>query len=148
MGSLTLPTSGTVYADAQVFIYSVEKHADYAPLLWPLWQAVDEGRLEVVTSELTILESLVAPFRNGDVALASAYEQFFQLDGIRLLPITQPALREAASLRATVPALRTPDALHAASGLISNCGCFLTNDRMFLRAPGLPVTLLDDARGP
>jgi hypothetical protein len=26
MGSLTLPPSGPVYADAQIFIYSVESH--------------------------------------------------------------------------------------------------------------------------
>lgn len=148
MGSLTLPTSGTVYADAQVFIYSVEKHPIYAPLLRPLWQAVDEGRLQVVTCELTLLETLVTPFRNSDAALVSSYEQVFQLDGIRLLPITQPVLREAARLRAAIRTLRTPDAVHAATALTFSCGCFLTNDRMFHRIPGLSAAFLDDARGP
>jgi hypothetical protein len=36
MGSLILPTSGPVYADAQIFIYSVEKHPTYAPALRPV----------------------------------------------------------------------------------------------------------------
>jgi predicted nucleic acid-binding protein len=148
MGSLTLPGSGTVYIDTQIFIYSVEKHPDYAPLLRPLWQAVEDGRLEVVTSELTLLETLVAPLKNGDVALASAYEQMFQLGGIRLLPVSQPVLREAARLRATILPLRTPDALHAATALLSGSACFVTNDNAFRRVPGLPVILLDDARGP
>jgi hypothetical protein len=40
MGSLTLPPSGPVYADAQTFIYSVEKHPTYGPLLRPLWESV------------------------------------------------------------------------------------------------------------
>jgi hypothetical protein len=35
MGSLTLPSSGPVYADAQIFIYSVERHPAYAPVLRP-----------------------------------------------------------------------------------------------------------------
>jgi hypothetical protein len=32
MGSLTLPTTGPVYADAQILIDSVEKHRTYAQL--------------------------------------------------------------------------------------------------------------------
>ncbi|HEV3344661.1 MAG TPA: PIN domain-containing protein [Pirellulales bacterium] len=64
------------------------------------------------------------------------------------MPITQSALREAARLRATIPALRTPDALHAATALISGSACFVTNDKTFRRIPGLPVILLDDARAP
>ena len=31
MGSLILPASGAVYADAQIFIYSVEKHPVHEP---------------------------------------------------------------------------------------------------------------------
>jgi hypothetical protein len=55
MGSLILPPFGTVYADAQIFIDSVEKHPTYAPVLRPLWEAVARGDLEVVSSELTLL---------------------------------------------------------------------------------------------
>ena len=35
MGSLILPSSGPVYADALIFIYSVEKHPIYALTLRP-----------------------------------------------------------------------------------------------------------------
>jgi hypothetical protein len=69
MGSLTLPVSGPVYADTQTFIYSVEKHPQYAPVLRPLWSAVSSGLLEVMTSELTLLEVLVAPLRKNDSVL-------------------------------------------------------------------------------
>jgi predicted nucleic acid-binding protein len=50
---------------------------------------------------------------------------------------------------ATAPrSLRTPDALHAATG--GSCGCtlFFTNDVGFRRVPGLPVVILDDVLGP
>ena len=60
MGSLIVPAGGRLYADAQVVIYSVEKHPRYAPLVRPLWAAVQAGTIEAVTSELTILEVLVA----------------------------------------------------------------------------------------
>lgn len=96
MGSLILPPSGPVYADAQIFIYSVEKHPTYAPLLRPLWEAVARGDLEVGSSELALLETLVGPLKQGDVALEMDYEGFFISPGIRLLPITASILRTAA----------------------------------------------------
>ena len=58
MGSLILPSSGPVYADALIFIYSVEKHPIYALTLRPLWEAVARGDLEVLSSELTLMETL------------------------------------------------------------------------------------------
>lgn len=117
-------------------------------MLRPFWEEVQAGRLEAATSELTLMETLVAPLRNGDPALASSYEQMFQLPGIRLLPITKPVLREAARLRAAGRSLRTPDAMHAATAMLLGCTCFLTNDGAFRRIAGLPVTMLDDARSP
>jgi predicted nucleic acid-binding protein len=148
MGSLILPTAGLVYVDANAVIYSVEKHPVYGPLLEPVWQAARPGGVEVVSSELVLLETLVGPLKAGDSALATAYELLFQQPGTRLLPVTRPVLREAARLRAALPALRTPDALHAATALLSGCSAFVTNDPGFRRVPGLSVTVLKDLTGP
>jgi predicted nucleic acid-binding protein len=144
MGSLTLPPSGPVYADAQIFIYSVEKHPTYGPLLRPLWESVARGDLEVVSSELTLLEVLVGPLKTGDSALQADYENFFVCPGIRLLPITPLILRTAAGLRADLSKLRTPDAIHAATADSLGCTLVLTNDAAFRRIPKLPVVVLDD----
>ncbi|MBC7527815.1 MAG: PIN domain-containing protein, partial [Chthonomonadaceae bacterium] len=61
-----------------------------------------------------------------------------------LLPITKDVLREAARLRATISGLKTPDAIHAATALLNQCRLFITNDRGFLRVPGLNTAILDD----
>ena len=45
MGSLTLPASGDVYVDAQIVIYSVDRHPVYAAVCDPLWQQVQTGTL-------------------------------------------------------------------------------------------------------
>ena len=100
MGSLILPSSGPVYADAQIFIYSVEKHPTYAPALRPLWEAVARGDLEVVSSELTLLETLIGPLKRGDVGLEADYENVYVSPGIPLLPITLPVLRAGVRYRA------------------------------------------------
>jgi len=82
--------------------------------------------------------------RTNDALLTTAYEQLFQSTEVRPLPITQAVLREAARLRASIPALRTPDAIHAATALLGGCALFLTNDGGFRRVPGLPLAVLDE----
>lgn len=145
MGSLTLPTSGQVYVETPTVIYTVEPHAVYAPLLRPLWQAAQAQSLQVITSELTLLETLVHPLRNGDTTLQAAYERLLLgTPEVTLLPMTLDVLREAARLRAAHPGLRTPDALHAATALLAGCALFLTNDAGFRRIPGLPLAILDE----
>jgi predicted nucleic acid-binding protein len=76
--------------------------------------------------------------------LTGAYDDLFEGAELRLLPMGQSVVRKAAQLRADLPALRTPDALHAATALLAACTMFLTNDSGFRRVGGLPVVVLDD----
>lgn len=147
MGSLSLPVSGLVYLDANPIIYTVEKHPVYGPLLQPLWQAVQAKTIEVVTSELALMETLVGPFKSSNASLERDYEQALLGADLRLLPITQPILREAARLRATTK-LRTPDALHAATAQQAGCGLFITNDTGLRGVLSLPLVILDDLLTP
>ena len=144
MGSLTLPASGLIYVETPALIYTIERHPIYEPLLDPFWQAARNGRVTPISSELIVLETLVMPIRKGNIVLQESYEEALFRSDLHLLPITQDALREAARLRAVIPGLRTPDALHAATALLAGCALFLTNDAGFRRVPGLPLAVLDD----
>ncbi|MBI3945646.1 MAG: PIN domain-containing protein [Armatimonadetes bacterium] len=139
-----MPDSGHVYADANVAIYSVDRHPTYAPVCAPLWRATQGGTVQVVSSELILLETLVGPLRNGDAVLAARREALWRRADTRLVPITRDVLREAARLRARHTALRTPDAFHAATALLSGCVLFVTNDPGFRRILGLPLAILDE----
>lgn len=77
MGTLNLPPSGWIYADAMTAIYSVDKHPVYAAVSDTLWQAAQTGTVTVVSSELTLMETLVGPLRNGGAALARPRSVFF-----------------------------------------------------------------------
>jgi predicted nucleic acid-binding protein len=145
LGSLKLPTSGVVYADAQIGIYTVDRHPLYAPVCDPLWEGAQSGVFTVVSSELTLLEVLVGPVRAGDSGLAARRENLWRRPQTHFLPISENVLREAARLRASIPGLRTPDAIHAATALLRHCDLFVTNDTGFRRVPSLPFVLLDDA---
>ena len=148
MGSLSLPASGTIYVDTQVIIYSVERHPVYLPLIEPIWHAARAGNIAVVTSALTLLECLVLPLRLGDQALQRAYEQALLGTELRLMPIDQGILREAAKLRAASSSLRTPDAIHAATAAVGGCGLFVTNDMALRRLAGCAVAVLNDLLQP
>lgn len=143
MGSLTLPAAGLVYVDTSGIIYTVEKHADYESLLWPLWTAVEEETIKAVTSELSLLETLVKPLRDGNPSLAQDYETLLTTTKIILQPITASILKDAAQLRATTN-LRTPDAIHAATALALGCKLFVTNDTDYRKAPALPIAVLKE----
>jgi predicted nucleic acid-binding protein len=143
VGALILPASGLIYLDTNPVIYSVEKHPLYWPMLEPIWQGIKGKPIEIVSSELVLMETLIGPYRSGDMALANDYEQLFQQPQTGLFPITQSILREAARLRAAIN-LKTPDALHAATAQLHNVALFVSNDVGFRKVPRLSVTVLDD----
>lgn len=113
------------------------------PLLAPLWLKLQAGEIEIVSSELILMETLVLPLRNSNSILINAYEQLLISSEMRLIPISQSILRQAANLRATSN-LKTPDAIHAATALSVSCNQFLTNDKGFRNVPGLPVVILSE----
>ncbi|HET6576573.1 MAG TPA: PIN domain-containing protein [Fimbriiglobus sp.] len=146
MGPLSLPSSGPVYVDSQVLIYAIESNPTYYPLAEPVLAAAEAGEIVLVTSELTVLEVLVRPMKTGDNSLVDRYEGVFHQPNVRLVPVSLDVLRAAASLRASIPKLRTPDAIHAATALHVSAGLFVTNDFVFRSVPGLSAAILDDHR--
>jgi uncharacterized protein len=144
MGSLTLPDSGTVYLDSNCFIYSLERIEPYYQLLLPLWELAHARSVSVVSSELVRMETLVKPLKVGDEALVNLFRALFASRDVSLIPLTADLWDEAARLRASVPSLRTPDAIHATTALSEGCVLFVTNDPVFRRVPDLTVALLRD----
>lgn len=133
---------GAVAIDTAVFIYFIEEEPRFLPLVLPLFAEADEGRRELVTSALTLLEVLVVPYRAGNRQLAERYEHLLTMSrGIRMVELTRDQLRAAAQLRAATGA-KTPDALHLVSALGAGCKTFVTNDRRLPSVPGLRVIQL------
>jgi predicted nucleic acid-binding protein len=136
--------NGPVGLDTAIFIYFIEEHHRFLPVLEPLFVAIDAGLLEGVTSGLTLLETLVAPYRVGNAALANRYEALLTRSrGIRLVELDRPLLRAAARLRASTR-IKAPDALQVAAALSGACPVYLTNDRGLPSVPGLRTLQLRD----
>lgn len=144
MGRLTdLVGAGPVALDTCVFIYFMEDHWRYAGPLAELFTAIDAGSLQAVTSGVTLLEVLVAPLREGNLALADDYEHILtRSGGLLLRSLDRSLLRAAAQIRATT-GVRVPDALQLAAGVASRCTAFLTNDRRLPELGGMRVLQLE-----
>jgi predicted nucleic acid-binding protein len=144
MGQLSVPSSGEVYVDANALIYRVERIEPYLTASAPLWDALDQGTVQVQTSELTLLEVLVKPLRDGNAALVTLFRAvLLGTVGLRCLPVSLRILELAAELRAQ-HGVKTPDAIHAASALVHGAVLFVTNDVGFRRVPKLPVVVLSE----
>ena len=131
--------AGPVALDTAPFIYLIEEHPQYLPIVRPVFAAIAAGKLPAVTSGLTLLETLVQPYRVGNAVLAERYEALLTRSrGLHLVEITRAVCRVAAQLRAA-HALKTPDALQLATALITKCPIFLTNDRELPAIPGMRI---------
>ncbi len=136
---------GPVALDTVVFIYFIEEHPRFLPVLDPVFTAIDKRRLPAVASSLALLEVLVVPYRAGNIPLAERYEQVLARSrGLRLIDIDRTQLRAAAQLRALHPGLRTPDAIQVSAALSGGCSVLLTNDRDLPAVPGLRILQLRD----
>jgi predicted nucleic acid-binding protein len=142
MGLMADLGRSAVGVDTAIFIYFIEEHPQFLPLVEPLFKEVNAGRKELVTSALTLLEVLVVPYRSGDHLLAGRYEALLtQSRGIRVAEISRDHLRAAAQLRAAT-GVKTPDSLQLVAALTTGCTAFLTNNRDLPPIPGLRVLQL------
>jgi predicted nucleic acid-binding protein len=135
---------GPVGLDTVVFIYFMEDRTEYMPLLEPLFGRMARGEALGVTSDVTLIEVLVVPYRVGDVELAERYESLLTRSrGVHSVPLNRGQLKAAARIRA-VHGLKTPDALQIAAALSMGCASFVTNDREIPPIPGLEIVQLRD----
>lgn len=139
MGLIRDLGSGPIGLDTPLFIYFLEEHPQYLAVVRPAFVALAEGELTGVTSALTLLETLVQPYRVGNALLAEQYRAFLtRSHGLRMDPITSEVLCAAARLRAAYN-IKTPDAIQLATALIARCPVYVTNDRNLPPVPGIRI---------
>ena len=144
MGRLIPPETGRIYVDANTVIYRVENLEPYSSASSPIWEGLQDRSCELESSELTLLEVLVKPMKDENVALASVYRKILlETVGLTCHPIDRAILEIAAILRARYR-LKTPDSIHAATALRHGSSMFLTNDTGFRKVEGLNVAILGE----
>jgi len=148
MGSLTaaIPDGALVVIDSVAFIYFLEQNPRYGAAASELFERIEAGSLHALASALVLTEVLVTPLKEGDEARARAISlELRRFPNLRIRPVDAPVAERAATLRAR-HGFRTPDAVHAATGLQNRAGWMVTNDLKLrqLTADGLQPWIFDD----
>lgn len=70
MGWVTSLENRIVSCDTAPVIYYIETNPVFISLVDPFFNALDQGKFQLVTSTITLLEVLIHPLRQGNTALA------------------------------------------------------------------------------
>ena len=133
-----------VSLDTAPLIYFIEENSTYLEITRPFFEAMESGEFHGVTSVITVLEVLVHPFRQKDVALAQQYRDILlNADGLTTVAVSEEIAEEAAMLRAEYN-IRTPDAIQMATAIHEGASYFLTNDSRLASLTTLQVLVLDE----
>ncbi len=128
-----------VFLDSSALIYYFEGAPAYRQAVVAALTAIKaaDAVAQVAVSRLGVMECRVKPLREGDATLLAQYDAFFAQ--VQIVELAASIVTIATDIRATT-ALKTPDALQAASALSLRADCvFLTGDAGFARVPGLNV---------
>lgn len=119
-----------LYLDANVLIILGEGKGEVADLLTHL--AGEQMRQEapfLCTSELSLAEVLVHPYRHGDDQLIQQYDSWLISGGfMEVGPIHRSVLWYAAVLRSSYPSRKLPDAIHVSTAIGFGCSHILSAD--------------------
>jgi len=100
--------------DTAPFIYFIEKNSKYLGLLRPFFAEINAGKIDALTSTITLLEVLVLPFKTKNESLAERYRDILlYAEGLTTFEIFHEVSELSAKLRAKY-SIRTPDAIQIA----------------------------------
>lgn len=109
-----------------------------------IFQRVTLGQIQIVSSTLTLTEVLTRPIETGHLIYQQEYRQMLlQTAFIESMPVVPRIAERAAQLRASYR-LGTPDAIHIATALETQCQAFLTNDVKLRRVSEIKILILND----
>jgi predicted nucleic acid-binding protein len=131
MGGLRekLTSIGVVGLDTSIFIYHLEGNPTYAPLTKIVFENMESGKFQGITSTITLMELTVLPWRMGHENVAREYEALLvNFPNLSILDIDRNVARLAAKLRVDFN-VSPADALQVAASLQAGAKAFLTNDK-------------------
>ncbi len=140
MGEVASLLSGhrLVGIDTSLFVYQFESdhYPQFAPVSQELFELVQSGAIQGVTSTITLAEVAVIPHRLGRADLAYQYGYILRnMPNLRLVDIDYRVADQAAFFR-TKYGLKTPDALQISAALSLGATAFVTGDQELRKVTG------------
>jgi predicted nucleic acid-binding protein len=134
----------TIGLDTMVFIYHFEENRVYSPLTFSIFESLEKGNFNGITSILTLLEILVKPKRENNLILTERYKILFEtFPNLQVKTLDENIADIASSLRANYN-INTPDAIQIATSLEAKADIFITNDKTLKKIIEIKVMLLSE----
>ena len=141
---ISLREAKRVFLDTAPLIYLVERNETYWNAVLEVFTRIDSGKLQVVTSPVSLAECLVLPYRKGRSDLVQIFTDLIvNGENTQFVPIDQEIASKAAELRGRYD-LTLSDAFQAAVAFATRCDAFVTNDADFKRVVELNVLLIGE----
>lgn len=130
--------------DTMVFIYHFEENQIYSPLTFSIFESLEKGSFNGITSILTLLEILVKPKKENNSILTERYKILLEtFPNLQVKEINENIADIASSLRANYN-INTPDAIQVATALDAQADRFITNDTSLKKITEIKVLLLSE----
>lgn len=122
----------TLCLDSNCLMYYFSGQQPWQTNLHPIFEAKDQGRIQLVTSSVTLAEVLArAQNPTHESQLLNTIRRYFDI-----IPVLDRTGVDAARIRqSTDLSVRTPDALEMATATQMSATLFITNDERLIRAP-------------
>ena len=136
-----------VYLDSNILIHLIEGSEAFKAVLWPLVEAIDEGGIVVVTSDIAYAEVMVKPFANNQDTYIHAHGALMSGAGpLQIAPVTRAVLKRSGQLRAQLGG-KLADSIHVATAVEEGCSHFVSEDAGIRAPEGLELTKAADLPG-
>ncbi len=133
-----------VYIETAPFIYYAENRVGYVEKMKAVFKQIMDNNISVITSTITLSECLTKPLKVQNWVLVKEYEALLRhSSNIYMVSVDAEISRKSADIRAQYN-LHTPDAIHIATGIYTNCQILLSNDMAFKRISNISTLLLDE----
>jgi len=130
--------------DTMVFIYHFEESQIYSPLTFSIFENLEKGNFNGITSILTLLEILVKPKKENNSLLTERYKLLFEtFPNLQVKTLNENIADIASTLRASYN-INTPDAIQIATSLEAKADIFITNDATLKKISEIKVLLLSE----
>lgn len=131
-----------VFLDTPCFIYLIENHKEFALPLKSLFSNLGKGKIQAVTSVVTVAEVLVKPYElKRDDLVQKYHELFTQVTSLHVVAPTYNTACAAAAIRSHYRFTLT-DCFQLSLAIENGCKTFLTNDDRLKAYRGLPVKII------
>ena len=129
-----------IYWDSCILIYRVQKISPWAEAIGYKFSPLLAGS-RLYGTPLTRMECSVLPQREGNFALLAQFDDFFAQPEVVIVALDAQVFNLATELRAQHQ-LKTPDALHLAAAISSECDEFWTNDERLSAAAAKRINVV------